>query len=52
MRLRLEFDPRSPPNVMSSGASIRSERRTVSIVAPSRFSLRGRRPNDNNDDSN
>ncbi|KJA26087.1 hypothetical protein HYPSUDRAFT_133560, partial [Hypholoma sublateritium FD-334 SS-4] len=46
-RMRLEFDANTNPNVSNSAASIHSiaDRRT-SIASPSRFSLRGRRPND------
>jgi Ca2+-dependent lipid-binding protein len=50
IRLRLEFDAGSNPN--GSNGSIHSgEHRLMSMPSPSRFSLRGRRPHDN-DDSN
>ncbi|KAF8168240.1 C2 domain-containing protein [Crassisporium funariophilum] len=50
MRLRLEFDASSNPN--SNNGSIHSGHdvtRTLSIASPSRFSIRGRRPADNED---
>ena len=52
LRARLEFDPASNPN--GSNGSIHStehhrDHRSLSFSSPSRFSLRGRRPND--DDS-
>jgi Ca2+-dependent lipid-binding protein len=51
LRLRLEFD--SSTNPVSSSSSVSSSEhisRTMSIVNPSRFSIRGRRPGAENDE--
>jgi len=47
LRLRLEFDATSNPN--SSAASVHSGERNNSMISPSRFSIRSRRPNDHDD---
>ncbi|KAF8971456.1 C2 domain-containing protein [Flammula alnicola] len=52
MRLRLEFDASANPNpnpTTSSAASVHSGERRSSFASPSRFSLRGRRPNDSDE---
>ncbi|KAJ7596712.1 C2 domain-containing protein [Mycena floridula] len=53
IKLRLEFDANSNPMLGSSSTSSSNEKlaaRTLSISSPSRFSLRGRRPGDKEDD--
>ncbi|KAH9487059.1 hypothetical protein JR316_0001125 [Psilocybe cubensis] len=52
VRLRFEFDASSNPNLSSSASTHSGEQmtRTTSILSsPSRFSIRGRRPNEHDD---
>lgn len=49
LKLRLDFDPTVNPSNGSSISSGEHISRTISMVAPSRFSIRGRRPGTEDD---
>jgi hypothetical protein len=51
VRLRLEFDSSTPPNGSRPSIDDSPMRRSVSIPTPSRFNLRGLRPNGDQDES-
>ncbi|KAF5356241.1 hypothetical protein D9756_004179 [Leucocoprinus leucothites] len=50
LKLRLEYDPTVNPSSGSSMSSGEHVSRTMSVVNPSRFSIRGRRPGTEGDD--